>query len=599
MKKIAFKRNRKERATGLKPALWLVPLLVCLLGCSLPVYSQNIESDVSYKWVKQAGGINQWAASDGLAVDASGNSYIAGRFQKTATFGTTTLTSNAKFSDLFITRLDAAGNFLWAKQQPKVTGSNDGCSISGIAADASGSCYMTGTFNGTITLGSITLTSKNGGAANLFIAKLDSNGNFLWAKQPEVSNNDQCSGYGIAVDASGNSYVTGKFKGTVTFGVTTLTTASNSNFENSFITKLDPAGNFTWTSMIDYHNAPTGEFPISGVAVDPSGNCYITGNFMITATFGSINLTSKSRPGFNDMFIAKLDATGHFLWVKQVEGEANLGNQYGIAVDASGNSYVTGSIGGAAIFGSTTLTGKGVFITKLDTKGNFLWAKTPVNNSTAFVSKYYSIAADASGNSYVTGNFTTGIPNSGATIIFGSDTLSGTSLINTFITKLDVAGNFLWAQHIADSSVFGGGIATDTSGNCYVTGAFMRLATFDSTTLTTDDGHIFICKLSEHGGDEGLGITKHNPSGTITLLPNPFCQNIHLQLDLQKAANAAISVYDLTGRQVYRLEDQKLPEGKSNITLSPAFENVPTGIYLVNVQLDNGEKWIRKVVKLE
>jgi len=162
----------------------------------------------------------------GIATDSSGNCYVTGHFQGTATFGSITLTNSGNH-DIFIAKLDPNGNFLWVK---RADGGNREYGY-GIATDGNGNCYVTGYFEGTATFGSTTLTSNGG--QDIYITKLDSSGNFLWAQKAGGTEWD--NGYGIAIDSSGNCYVTGIFNGTATFGSTTLT--SNGG-QDIFIAKL-------------------------------------------------------------------------------------------------------------------------------------------------------------------------------------------------------------------------------------------------------------------------------------------------------------------------------------------------------------------------
>src|SRR5690606_35340757 len=118
---------------------------------------------------------------------------------------------------------------------------------------------------------------------------------FEWATKAGGPSNDR--GYGIATDASGNSYVTGTFQGSVNFGNTSLTATA---WEDIFIAKLDPQGNFLWATR-------AGGGP-KDIATDVSGNCYVIGSFSGTSDFGSITLTA-SNTGRN-IFIAKLDPAG-------------------------------------------------------------------------------------------------------------------------------------------------------------------------------------------------------------------------------------------------------------------------------------------------
>ena len=382
--------------------------LVVIIATNLFGYSQP-----NFLWAKQAGGANNDNGNE-IAVDGSGNSYITGGFQGTATFGNTTLTSAGEY-DLFIAKIDKDGNFLWAKKVGGV-GPEYGNSI---AVDGSGNSYITGYFFGTATFGNTTLTSA--GWTEIFIAKIDASGNFLWAKKAGGTNNDY--GYSIAVDGSGNSYTIGGFEGTATFGNISLTSVKDSNgkfTKDIFITKLDANGNFLWAKKAGGTDIDSG----NSIAVDGSGNSYITGSFDGTITFGNNTLTSS---GSSDIFIAKLDGSGNYLWAKKTGGTSvDSGNS--IAVDGSGNSYITGFFYGTATFGNTTLTSAGggdVFISKLDNNGNFIWTKKADGTGD---DSGNSIAIDGSGNSYTIGNFQ-------GTATFGNTTLTSAGY-DIFIAKI-------------------------------------------------------------------------------------------------------------------------------------------------------------------
>jgi len=210
-----------------------------------------------WQWAKQAGGISgDWGRD--ISVDANGNSYVTGCFKETATFGAFTLTSSGGY-DVFVAKLDADGNWQWAKQAGG-SGNNYGY---GISVDANGNSYVTGRFEGTATFGADTLTSS--GFLDVFVAKLDADGNWQWAKQAGGSNNDM--GYSISVDANGNSYVTGIFQGTATFGAFTLT-SSGSYIYDVFVAKLDTGGNWQWVKQAGGGSNDYG-YSISG---DANGN---------------------------------------------------------------------------------------------------------------------------------------------------------------------------------------------------------------------------------------------------------------------------------------------------------------------------------------
>ena len=370
-----------------------------------------------------------------------------------------------------------APEFTWAKRASGT--SFDGGA--GIATDGSGNSYVTGDFAGLVTFGAITLTSA--GSDDIFVAKYDASGNVLWAKRAGGTSSD--GGTGIATDGSGNSYVTGDFAGSATFGAITLTSADSNDI---FVAKYDALGNVLWAKRAGVTSEDFGH----RIATDGSGNSYLTGSFTGSATFGAITLTST---GSDDIFVAKYDASGNVLWAKRAGGTSFDGGD-GIAADRSGSSYVTGNFTGSATFGAITLTSAGsedIFVAKYDASGNVLWAKRAGGTSSDGGA---GIATDRSGSSYVTGIFT-------GSATLGAITLTSAGSNDIFIAKYDASGNVLWAKRAGGTSfAFGFDIATDESGNSYITGSFASSAAFDTITLTS-------------AGREDIFVAKYDASGNV------------------------------------------------------------------------------------
>ncbi len=331
------------------------------------IFIQKLDSNGSFIWAKSMGG-SSWDKGNSIAVDDSGNVYTSGNFKGTADFdpgsGTYNLTSEGNW-DFFIQKLDANGNFLWAKSMGG-THEDKGYAI---AVNTSGNIYTIGYFQGTVDFdpGSGTYDLTSAGYYDIFIQKLDANGNFIWAKSMGGSSWD--IGRSIAMDASGNVYTTGYFKGTVDFdpGISTHNLTSGGSW-NIFIQKLDANGNFIWAKSLGGSSDDRGY----SIAVVDSGNVYTTGSYGDTVDFdpgsGTYNLTSA---GYADLFIQKLDANGNFLWAKSMGG-SSYDEGWSIAVDASGNIYTTGWFNDTADFdpgsGTYDLTSAGsgdIFIQKL------------------------------------------------------------------------------------------------------------------------------------------------------------------------------------------------------------------------------------------
>ena len=363
--------------------------------------AQNLE------WATQAGGLSN-ESGRGIAVDDDGNSYVTGFFFGTAHFGaggTAASLISLGNSDIFIAKYDDNGDLLWAKQAGGLMGEAG----LGIAVDDDGKSYVTGAFTGTATFGASEFnetTLVSNAWNDIFIAKYDSSGNLEWAKQagnPTATfANDE--GLGIAVDGSNNSYVTGYFNGTATFGeADAAIVLTGAGEDDIFIAKYDGDGNLVWAEQAGGDSSDEG----LGIAVDGLGNSYVTGQFQGSATFGEeiTEVTLDTGSSFDrNIFIAKYDGSGDLVWAEQAGGDSS-DEGLGIAVDGLGNSYVTGQFQGSATFGTTELTGAingGMFIAKFDSSGIAVWAEQAggMTGSATGV----GIAANDAGDSYVGGN---------------------------------------------------------------------------------------------------------------------------------------------------------------------------------------------------
>ncbi len=551
-------------------------LLFILVLCSVAFCAQNVD----WLWVKQAGGTDSDVGKS-IAVDANGNSYVTGYFRGNATFGSTTLSSIGN-TDIFFAKLDSNGNWLWANQ---AGGWNYDYGYS-IAVDANGNSYVTGYFKFSVTFGTTTLT--NSGNPDIFVAKLDNNGNWLWAKQAGGISGD--IGYSITVDANGNSYVTGIFSGSATFGTITLIGFGGYDI---FVAKLDSNGNWLWAKQAggisdDYGNS---------IAVDANGNSYFTGWFSDSVTFGNTTLTSSR---YADIFVAKLGNNGNWLWAKQAQTGGTLYDDcfsYGIAVDANGNSYVTGYFEGSINFGTTTLTSIGswdFFVAKLDSNGNWLWAKQTGGTNYDYGC---GITVDANENSYVTGVFYSN------SITFGTITLTNSSsgYADIFVAKLDSNGNWLWAKQTGGTgNDYGYGIAVDDNGNSYVTGCFEISATFGDTTLTSiGGGDIFVAKLGEGNSINLPDIISFN--GIRSIYPNPFNPLTTIDYEISKPADVKIEVYNNRGQLVRSIALGYKEQGSYKLTWKGEDNNgclCSTGIYYIRMQAGK-EIYTKKAVLLK
>lgn len=397
------------------------------------IFIAKLNSSGGFLWAARAGGAGNDNAN-AIARDASGDLYLAGRFEGSANFGSQSLTGSGGY-DIFAAKLDSTGSFLWAVG----AGGTGSDAAYGIALDTSASICLTGRFENTATFSSIALTSSGGD--DIFAAKLDGNGNFLWAVKAGGSEVDE-RGTGIAVDSADNIYLTGYFYGTANFGIHQI---SSYGFRDIFVAKLNSSGSFLWALRAGGANDYDWG---SAITVDNSDYVYLTGFFDDTADFGSTQLISN---GYHDVFAARLNGSGNFLWAVKAGGTG--GDQaYGIAVDSDANVYLTGFFYGSASFGTNTVNGYGyfdIFAAKLDSGGNWLCALSAGSANDQDMG--YGIAVDASANAYLTGCYE-------GTATFGSFTQTNAGSTDIFVAKIspNVLADDELAPVLSDSSYLSG-----------------------------------------------------------------------------------------------------------------------------------------------
>jgi hypothetical protein len=383
------------------------------------IYVAQYSSTGALNWIRTAGGPSGDYAH-AIACDGS-NLYVAGEIegpQYTIKFVGSPITLTTKSSnDAFIAKYDLNGNLLWARS----AGAYQDDKAQAVAYDKDGNVYMAGFFNDTAYFGTTTIYGK--GLNDIFIAKYDKDGNFLWVHQAGSAGRDEAKG--IQCDAAGNVYVCGLYTDGCIFGTQTLT--SPGGFFNTFLAKYAPDGTLTWvkTAGGDYDDVAW------SLTMDNAGKIYVAGEFNAYAGFGSIYLTTS---GQAEAFVACYDASGNVQWATPAGGN-QLTRARGIGCDGT-NLYITGQFGGTAAFGTTSLTAvdsSDIFMAKINNTGTFMWATSVTGPADTVETLGYesgnAICAEASGNVYATGSLL-----SGGT--FGSTTLTPYAHTDVFITKI-------------------------------------------------------------------------------------------------------------------------------------------------------------------
>lgn len=362
---------------------------------STDIFVAKLNSAGNWIWVIQAGSTSNVGIESGTSIvaDNAGNLYITGYFNETATFGTTTLTSVGA-ADIFAAKLTGNGDWLWAQRAGGIEYDN-GLSLS---LDNIGNVLVCGVFQDTADFGSTILTGS--GATDIFTAKLDSAGNWLWANKAGGQYSDV--DYSISCDSNGSCYITGNYALNIMFGLIELT-STNFNDSNTFVAKLDSEGNWLWAKKAGGISYDRGY----GIVVDDNGNSYIVGFYYDIGIFGPYILTNNNF-AMGDIFVAKLDTEGNWLWAKSAGG-TNDDYGYSIDLDAYGNIYVAGMFKGLALFGTIPLISNGnadIFAAKLDANGNWLWAKSAGGNAD---DRCLSINVNDSDYPCLTGYFTNSV----------------------------------------------------------------------------------------------------------------------------------------------------------------------------------------------
>jgi predicted extracellular nuclease len=346
-----------------------------------------------------------------------------------------------------------------------------------IAIDGSSNAYVIGTANSTNfpSLNGFDNT-KTDSSSDVFVSKFSPTGTLVYSTFIGGIGTDE--GAGVAVDSSGNAYVTGRTT-SVDFPVANAYQSALGGSQDAFLTKLNANGNgLVFSTFLGGNSNPngisfTGEFGYA-VAVDSANSAYVTG-YAVSTNFPVVNAFQSTGGGAkDDVFVTKFAANGASLVYSTYLGGADFDEGYNIAVDSAGSAYITGITGSTnfplvnarqGLYGSN----QDAFLAKFSPAGNTLAYSTYIGGFAQDVG--YGIAVDGSGNAYVAGVTSSGnFPVSGQIQSFNN---GGTAVAtDAFVAKFNAAGNTVayvtWLGGSGNES--GIGLAVDPSGNAYVVG---------------------------------------------------------------------------------------------------------------------------------
>jgi len=425
-------------------------LLLILIITSITLSAQVFE------WVTGSRGVPKYNT-----VDFAGNVITIIKFASSGTFDVDpgpavyNLTANNS-AEFYLLKLDAQGNFVWAQKTVEIYTNMTLNDCFNLTTDNSGNIYFSIiVFGVNIDLdpGPSTFTVGGSGVPERYIVKLNNAGNFLYATALASS----IAQDNLKTDAIGNIYLT---------AINTTSTIADADsgpatytIQGSYILKLDATGNFSWAKPIGGLNSNIGGSNINesnDLIIDKNYNIYVAGTYSGTPDFnpgiGTYTISAAMSTGTTitlDAFITKLDNAGNFVWTKTFTGTAEE-RIASVFVDSLSNVYATGYFNGTTDFdpgaGTYNLTStagnKQAFVVKLNSAGNFVWAKSFNNNGSA---GGITVVVDKMGNVITTGNYEASSidfdPGPGTYTISSISTVT-TLVNNTFISVLDNNGNF-------------------------------------------------------------------------------------------------------------------------------------------------------------
>ncbi len=380
-------------------SVWIVLLSLFMLSRSS--WAQQAPT-AAYLWANASGGPN-YDRGDLVATDAAGNVYNAGVFWGTAQFAGTTLVSQGEL-DLYVAKYSPQGTLLWIRQ----AGSPNNNDVLDLAVDAAGNVVLTGDFwsgntvptVSTITFGTTTLT---GGSlrGEMFLAKYDTQGNFLWAQQALSQGGYGSDGTDLAVDNSGNIYVGGTYSTPIRFGIVAVTAPASRSF---FLAKYTAQGQLAWVrpALGDGISPLAYGYSFFQVAVTASNEVYLLSKSRAAVTLSSTTTLPSNTTPYGVYYLAKLDSQGALQWVRQ-DVLTDAEHCYDLAVSPNNNLVFACVYTGTTTHNSqrfTALNGANPLLMSFSAQGDFLWGQTRSPSTYQGSETIRQLSLDSQGNIY-------------------------------------------------------------------------------------------------------------------------------------------------------------------------------------------------------
>ena len=488
-------------------------------------------SGQTFQWASTANGFNS-AVGAFNGKDSIGNLYVSGSYDNWSTDTTV---------GIFVMKFTPFGIMEWVQKLPSHM-----AGLNGFTVDKSGNVSIIGGFGtgGFVKPSNTILTSNSN---NMFLIKFNTHGALQFATMSLEGS--MAVGENLSSDNLGNLYVIGKFSDKVVLPCDSFTSPA---VNHCFVVKYSPTGICLWVKHLISATFDGGGAN-SKIRTDKNNNSYVSGHFNMYAIFDTITIADH---GYQDIFLAKLDASGNFLWAKALGG--NFEEISGpMDIDSLGNTYISGYFSSApAYFDNYTLTTNSYnyFTAKYNTNGNCLWAK-------------YARAGIVCA---VNDGFYATTP--------------------SFISKYDTLGSLQWTKTVAGANNYAMG--ADNASLC-ITGNYTGLVNFDAYSLNSTTDQMFIAKLENPNPPLTTKIKETQNNSIFSVYPNPtgniidVCiQSTNSQaVSLLKVSNALSQiVYSETLKEVSGLYSKQIDLGK-----------LPKGIYFVELQSTSSDSQQKKV----
>ncbi len=448
------------------------------------LFVAKYDSNGAQQWVVAYA--NDHTYGKGICLDKEGNIYVIGWMDSTVLFGSTLLTSLGDF-DIILSKFKPNGDLIWVKQFGGAF-ADKGIEIE---CDKNDNLFFTGYLSSTAQLGNISTTAYND-STDVFFAKCDTAGNVMWVRTAGGDENDQA--YSIALDVNENIFITGIFRSTSYFNNVAYVSAGE---DDIFISKYDSSGNLLWVNVAGDTENDHG----LGVCADKNGNCYVSGNFNGTVSFGGITLTSTDK----DLFVASYSPSGNNRWAHQAVA---WGGDRGadIQMDENGRILLGGSFTDGATFDGLYINSAGehdIFVARYDSLGSI---EALLRAGGTKDDRCFTVLPDVGNNVVVSGLFA-------GTGTFGNYTITSSGGNDAVIVKMEPAEVIITS--ISDS-VF---CPSETFNVSYdIKGSFLA-------------GNIFKLQLSNSSGSfistTQIGSLTSTAAGTIvgTISSSPIITN--------------------------------------------------------------------------